>query len=184
MVAHALKITVFSIRVGSMGSMEARRRLSLPHQGKWCGGKRDDCTPATDDNLQDRGRTPRAGDAEDEGVTAAAGDLPRAGEGWSTWCNDSSVSSVLSCCRYLLRSNVLTICCSVWQAILDTLSPQLSSMIPGPGCPNLSVLRDVYSLLGEGGERSPAIVLDSEPDWWQNMQHWVLLCLPPLSKHK
>lgn len=62
-----------------MGSMEARRRLSLPHQGKWCGGKRDDCTPATDDNLQDRGRTPRAGDAEDEGVTAAAGDLPRAG---------------------------------------------------------------------------------------------------------
>ncbi|XP_068434792.1 tubulin epsilon and delta complex protein 2 isoform X3 [Clinocottus analis] len=50
------------------------------------------------------------------------------------------------------------------QAILDTLSPQLSSMIPGPGRPNLSVLRDIYSLLGEGGERSPAIVLDTEPD--------------------
>ncbi|XP_034395862.1 tubulin epsilon and delta complex protein 2 isoform X2 [Cyclopterus lumpus] len=50
------------------------------------------------------------------------------------------------------------------QAILDSLSPRLSSMVPGPGCPDLSVLRDMYSLLGEGGERSPAIVLDSEPD--------------------
>ncbi|XP_030592250.1 uncharacterized protein tedc2 isoform X2 [Archocentrus centrarchus] len=49
------------------------------------------------------------------------------------------------------------------QALLDTLSPQLSSIVPGPGCPNPSVLRDVYSLLGEGGERFPAIVLDSEP---------------------
>uniref|UniRef100_A0A3Q0S4G3 Uncharacterized protein n=1 Tax=Amphilophus citrinellus TaxID=61819 RepID=A0A3Q0S4G3_AMPCI len=40
---------------------------------------------------------------------------------------------------------------------------ELSSIVPGPGCPNPSVLRDVYSLLGEGGERFPAIVLDSEP---------------------
>ncbi|KAL7379344.1 hypothetical protein ABVT39_026442 [Epinephelus coioides] len=50
------------------------------------------------------------------------------------------------------------------QALLDTVSPQLSSIAPGPGCPNLSVLRDIYSLLGEGGQRFPAIVLDSEPD--------------------
>ncbi|XP_019113573.2 tubulin epsilon and delta complex protein 2 isoform X2 [Larimichthys crocea] len=50
------------------------------------------------------------------------------------------------------------------QALLDTLSPQLSSIVPGPGCPDVSVLRDVYSLLGEGGQRFPAIVLDSEPD--------------------
>ncbi|XP_034075460.1 uncharacterized protein LOC117548357 isoform X1 [Gymnodraco acuticeps] len=50
------------------------------------------------------------------------------------------------------------------QALLDTLSPQLSSIVPGPGCPDLSVLRGMYSLLGEGGERFPAIVLDSEPD--------------------
>ncbi|XP_042360200.1 tubulin epsilon and delta complex protein 2 [Plectropomus leopardus] len=50
------------------------------------------------------------------------------------------------------------------QALLDTLSPQLSSIVPGPGCPNISLLRDMYSLLGEGGERFPAIVLDSEPD--------------------
>lgn len=50
------------------------------------------------------------------------------------------------------------------QALLDALSPQLSSIIPGPGCPNVSMLRGVYSLLGEGGERFPAIVLDSEPD--------------------
>uniref|UniRef100_UPI0037E9C1B2 tubulin epsilon and delta complex protein 2 n=1 Tax=Semicossyphus pulcher TaxID=241346 RepID=UPI0037E9C1B2 len=50
------------------------------------------------------------------------------------------------------------------QALLDTFSPQLSSAVPGPGCPNVSVLRDMYALLGEGGERFPAIVLDSEPD--------------------
>nr|XP_019957325.1 PREDICTED: uncharacterized protein LOC109638675 [Paralichthys olivaceus] len=50
------------------------------------------------------------------------------------------------------------------QALLDTLSPQLSSIAPGPGCPSASVLRDMYSLLGEGGERFPTTVLDSEPD--------------------
>ncbi|XP_062421990.1 uncharacterized protein LOC119219952 isoform X2 [Pungitius pungitius] len=49
------------------------------------------------------------------------------------------------------------------QAILDTLSPLLPSIVPGPGCPDLSDLRDLYSLLGEGGERFPAVVLDSEP---------------------
>ncbi|KAL6102934.1 tedc2 [Pungitius sinensis] len=49
------------------------------------------------------------------------------------------------------------------QAILDTLSPLLPSIVPGPGCPDLSALRDLYSLLGEGGERFPAVVLDSEP---------------------
>ncbi|XP_039679888.1 uncharacterized protein LOC120573994 isoform X2 [Perca fluviatilis] len=47
------------------------------------------------------------------------------------------------------------------QALLDTLSPHLSSIVPGPGCPNFGVLRDMYSLLGEGGEHFPAIVLDS-----------------------
>ncbi|XP_035471374.1 uncharacterized protein LOC118288900 isoform X2 [Scophthalmus maximus] len=50
------------------------------------------------------------------------------------------------------------------QALLENLSPQLSSIAPGPGCPNPSVLRDMYSLLGEGGERFPATVLDSESD--------------------
>lgn len=59
---------------------------------------------------------------------------------------------------------MLNVSSSVWQALLDTLSPQLSSIVPGPGCPDVSVLRDVYSLLGEGGQRFPAIVLDSEPD--------------------
>ncbi|KAG7242883.1 hypothetical protein INR49_018138 [Caranx melampygus] len=50
------------------------------------------------------------------------------------------------------------------QALSDALSPHLSSIAPGPGCPNASVLRDMYSLLGEGGEHFPAIVQDSEPD--------------------
>ncbi|XP_029364720.1 uncharacterized protein tedc2 isoform X2 [Echeneis naucrates] len=50
------------------------------------------------------------------------------------------------------------------QTLLDTLSPQLLSITSGPERPNPSVLRDVYSLLGEGGERFPSIVLDSEPE--------------------
>ncbi|KAM4597992.1 tubulin epsilon and delta complex protein 2 [Polymixia lowei] len=50
------------------------------------------------------------------------------------------------------------------QALSDTLSPQLPSMLRGPGCPNPSVLRDIYSLLAEGGEQFPALVLDTEPD--------------------
>ncbi|XP_037544479.1 uncharacterized protein LOC119421163 [Nematolebias whitei] len=47
------------------------------------------------------------------------------------------------------------------QVLLDTLSSQFSSIVSGPTCPSPSVLRDMYSLLGEGGERFPAIVLDS-----------------------
>ncbi|XP_041634218.1 uncharacterized protein LOC121503742 [Cheilinus undulatus] len=50
------------------------------------------------------------------------------------------------------------------QALLDFFHPQLSTTVPVPGCPNVSVLRDMYSLLGEGGERFPTIVVDSEPD--------------------
>lgn len=44
----------------------------------------------------------------------------------------------------------------------NTLSPHISSAV----CATLnpSLLRDFYSVLGEGGERFPAIVLDSEPD--------------------
>ncbi|KAM9391602.1 uncharacterized protein tedc2 [Pholidichthys leucotaenia] len=49
------------------------------------------------------------------------------------------------------------------QALLDAVSPLLSSIVPGPGCPSPSVLRDLYSLLGEGGQRFPAIVVDSDP---------------------
>lgn len=48
------------------------------------------------------------------------------------------------------------------QALSDLLTPQLSSIISG--CPSVSVLRDVYSLLGEGGLRFPAIVVDTDPD--------------------
>ncbi|KAM9843431.1 uncharacterized protein tedc2 [Aulostomus maculatus] len=48
------------------------------------------------------------------------------------------------------------------QALSELLCPQLASIVPG--CTNPSVLRDLYSLLGEGGQRFPAIVLDSEPD--------------------
>ncbi|XP_068605736.1 tubulin epsilon and delta complex protein 2 [Brachionichthys hirsutus] len=50
------------------------------------------------------------------------------------------------------------------EAAFDALSPQLSSIAPGPECPDVSMLRDVYSLLGEGGQHFPALVLDSESD--------------------
>lgn len=48
------------------------------------------------------------------------------------------------------------------QALSDLLTPQLSSIISG--CPSASALRDVYSLLGEGGLRFPAVVVDTDPD--------------------
>ncbi|XP_047215675.1 tubulin epsilon and delta complex protein 2-like isoform X2 [Girardinichthys multiradiatus] len=48
------------------------------------------------------------------------------------------------------------------QVLLDALSHQLSSIRPGPGCPSPSVLRDIYSLLGEGGERFAAFIHDSK----------------------
>lgn len=63
-----------------MGSMEASGRLSLPHWGNWRVGRWDNRAPAPDYNLHNRSRAPRAGEAEDEGGTAAAGDLPRAGK--------------------------------------------------------------------------------------------------------
>ncbi|RVE69520.1 hypothetical protein OJAV_G00078830 [Oryzias javanicus] len=50
------------------------------------------------------------------------------------------------------------------QVLLDSLSSHFSSITPVSGCLKASMLRDMYSLLGEGGERFPAIVLDSEPD--------------------
>lgn len=50
------------------------------------------------------------------------------------------------------------------QALSDSLSPQLPSLLCGPGPPDCRVLRDVYSLLAEGGELFPALVLDTEPD--------------------
>ncbi|XP_029912925.1 uncharacterized protein tedc2 [Myripristis murdjan] len=51
----------------------------------------------------------------------------------------------------------------IQQALSDILSPQLSTVVEGPGCHSPSVLRDLYSLLGEGGEQFPALVLDTEP---------------------
>ncbi|XP_055021372.1 tubulin epsilon and delta complex protein 2 [Boleophthalmus pectinirostris] len=47
-------------------------------------------------------------------------------------------------------------------ALSNTLAPHLSSVVQKSVNPSL--LRDLYSVLGEGGERFPAIVLDSEPD--------------------
>ncbi|XP_057673564.1 uncharacterized protein LOC130904661 isoform X2 [Corythoichthys intestinalis] len=46
------------------------------------------------------------------------------------------------------------------QALVDALAPKLASSVASRTEP--SVLRDLYSLLGEGGQRFPAIVLDSD----------------------
>ncbi|KAG7261801.1 hypothetical protein CRUP_037407, partial [Coryphaenoides rupestris] len=50
------------------------------------------------------------------------------------------------------------------EAISESLSPRLPALLSRPGPPDSSVLRDVYSLLAEGGELFPALVLDPEPD--------------------
>lgn len=73
---------------------------------------------------------------------------------WLCWIIKQSVC---------VSNDELKVFLSMRQALLDTLSPQLASIVPG--FPNSSVLRDLYSLLGEGGQRFPSIVLDSEPDW-------------------
>ncbi|XP_077589905.1 tubulin epsilon and delta complex protein 2 isoform X5 [Stigmatopora nigra] len=48
------------------------------------------------------------------------------------------------------------------QALVDALAPALSSGLPPAA--EAGVLRDLYSLLGEGGRRFPAVVLDSDSD--------------------
>ncbi|KAM9780060.1 uncharacterized protein tedc2 [Neosynchiropus ocellatus] len=61
-----------------------------------------------------------------------------------------------------LRMNVALLQQEVFlqQALLDALSAQLAAIVSG--CSDPSVLRDLYSLLGEGGRRFPAIVLDCD----------------------
>lgn len=78
-----LKITIFSTRVGSMGSMEARGSLPLPCGNQFYVGRGNGCTLAHNDNLHNRGWAPGAGDAEDGGGAAATGELPWAGQGFS-----------------------------------------------------------------------------------------------------
>lgn len=140
-----------SIRVGSMGSMEARGRLPLPRRSIWCVGRGNGCTLAHDRNLHDRRWAPGAGEAEDGGGAAAAGEPPWAGKGFPV---------------HLLQLRFWYISSLCPQALSDLLTPQLSSIVCG--CPRGSVLRDVYSLLGEGGLRFPAIVVDTDPDCWHN----------------
>ncbi|XP_035254646.1 tubulin epsilon and delta complex protein 2 isoform X2 [Anguilla anguilla] len=50
------------------------------------------------------------------------------------------------------------------QAMREAMTPCLTSAWSARGGPGASVLRGLYSLLGEGGARFPAVVLDTEPD--------------------
>ncbi|XP_013865532.1 uncharacterized protein tedc2 isoform X2 [Austrofundulus limnaeus] len=63
--------------------------------------------------------------------------------------------------RLRMRVALLQQDIQIEQVLLDALSSQFASIVPGATHPSPSVLRDMYSLLGEGGERFPAIVLDS-----------------------
>lgn len=89
------KITIFSIRVGSMGSMEARGRLSLPCGSKWCVWRAKGCTLAPNYNLHMWGRALGAGEVEDGGGAAATGELPWAGKGFSRTCSNSPLLDAL-----------------------------------------------------------------------------------------
>ncbi|KAJ8251491.1 hypothetical protein GJAV_G00221930 [Gymnothorax javanicus] len=50
------------------------------------------------------------------------------------------------------------------QAMREAFSPCLTADCSALGGPSASVLRSLYSLLGEGGAQFPAVVLDTEPD--------------------
>ncbi|XP_067089392.1 tubulin epsilon and delta complex protein 2 [Osmerus mordax] len=49
------------------------------------------------------------------------------------------------------------------EALCGSLCPCLLSMLSGPAQLPPALLRDIYALLGEGGEQFPALVLDTEP---------------------
>lgn len=53
------------------------------------------------------------------------------------------------------------------QAISDTFTHHSTPQQSKPGCPEAAMLRGLYSLLGEGGTRFPALVLDSGPEQTQ-----------------
>lgn len=151
-----------------MGSMEARGRLPLPFWSKWCVGRGNGCTLAHNCNLHDWGWAPGAGEAEDGGGAAPTGELPWAGK----------ASALIPFCQILYANNSLFLL--FLQALSDLLTPQLSSIISG--CPSVSVLRDLYSMLGEGGLRFPAIVVDTDPDCWHYMSQWfmqLVVCARP-----
>ncbi|XP_020324478.2 tubulin epsilon and delta complex protein 2 isoform X2 [Oncorhynchus kisutch] len=61
--------------------------------------------------------------------------------------------------RLRLRVGLLQQEVHLHQALSDTMV-----MPSAPGLPNPAVLRDIYSLLGEGGVMFPTLVLDTEPD--------------------
>lgn len=102
-----LKITIFSIRVERMGSMETRRRLPLSLRSKWFLGRGNGRSLAHNCHLQERGWAPGAGEAEVRGGAAAAGELPRAGKGSSKHllafhlvrCSMETTDSSSSICR-------------------------------------------------------------------------------------
>lgn len=50
------------------------------------------------------------------------------------------------------------------QAMREALTPHLTSTWSAQEGPGASVLRGVYSLLGEGGAQFPAVVVDTDPD--------------------
>ncbi|CAB1350105.1 unnamed protein product [Coregonus sp. 'balchen'] len=61
--------------------------------------------------------------------------------------------------RLRLRVELLQQEVHLHQALSDTMV-----MLSTPGPPNPAALRDIYSLLGEGGVMFPTLVLDTEPD--------------------
>ncbi|XP_017560913.1 uncharacterized protein LOC108431931 [Pygocentrus nattereri] len=63
-----------------------------------------------------------------------------------------------------LRVDQLQLEIRLHQAISDTLTHSLTHQQSSSECPSATALRGLYSLLGEGGVRFPALVLDSEPD--------------------
>ncbi|KAL6475856.1 hypothetical protein MHYP_G00143550 [Metynnis hypsauchen] len=63
-----------------------------------------------------------------------------------------------------LRVDQLQLEIRLHQVMSDALTHSLTHQQSSSECPSATALRGLYSLLGEGGVRFPALVLDSEPD--------------------
>lgn len=162
--AHALKIAAFSIKSGMRGIDGGQKEAASAPPGQVAPGEMEGLHPCPRPSLtQPRRRSERWRRSGLKwrccGRTFSSSRWERLLR-WLTTLLLLFFSSFFSLPCHLI--NILTRCRFVLQALSNILSPQLSSIVAGRGCPDISVLRDVYSLLGEGGQRYPAIVLDSE----------------------
>ncbi|CAB1342469.1 unnamed protein product [Coregonus sp. 'balchen'] len=75
------------------------------------------------------------------------------------WGDQSGVTPLPPTLTYTSQAELQEVERLRLRALSDTMV-----MLSAPGLPNPAALRDIYSLLGEGGVMFPTLVLDTEPD--------------------